>query len=287
MAKAGPAPTPAQEFARLYRLTPEQMLDYLAGRLGVAVTFDWRDLWEGEHAQQFTISRLARADLLAAIQKGVTAVVEGDLSRKDWMTSAAQLLAEAGWWGEVDVLDPATGEAVTTKFNAARLKLILDTNAQVAYSAGQWQRVQDAALTHPYVRYITKGDEKVRASHAPFNGVTLPIDAAFWNTHWPPNGWRCRCRVQSMTRREYQRLAGEGSIKTEAPPAKSREWTNPRTGEVLDVPVGIDPGWAYNPGQAGARAAELRATAERKLAGLPPAIAAAARAAGLYPKGET
>ena len=283
LASQGPAPTPAQEFARLYKLTPAEMLDYLVGRTGVTPTFDWRDLWQDEHALQFTISRLARLDLLTAIQDGITASVEGDLSRRDWMKNTEQLLAKAGWWGDVQVLDPQTGEAVTTKFDRARLKLIFDTNTSVAHSAGQWQRVQDAQMTHPYVRYITRGDERVRASHAQWNGVTLPLDDAFWNTHWPPNGWRCRCRVQSMTRREYARLQADGSIKTEAPPAKTREWTNPRTGEVLDVPVGIDPGWAYNPGKAGARAAEVRATAERKLASVPAALAEAARQAGLFP----
>lgn len=283
MAKAGPAPTPAQEFAHLYALPPEEMLAYLANRTGITPTFDWRDVWEAEHAQQFTISRLARADLLAAIQEGITAVVGGDLSRRDWMKSAQQVLADAGWWGEKQVVDPATGGVVSTRFNPPRLKLILDTNAQVAYSAGQWARINDAKATHPYVRYITRGDERVRASHAQWNGVTLPVDDPFWNTHWPPNGWRCRCRVQSMTRREYARRVDEGSITTTAPPADSREWINPRTGAVLQVPAGIDPGWAYNPGQAGARAAELQALAARKLAALPPAIATAAGAAGIFP----
>ena len=152
--------------------------------------------------------------------------------------------------------------AVTTTFDKARLKLIFDTNTRVAYSAGQWERIQDAKLTHPYVRYITQADERVRASHRPWNNVTLPAEDSFWNTHWPPNGWRCRCRVQSMTRREYDRLKADGAIVTERPPTKTREWTNGRTGEVLDVPVGIDPGWAYNPGQAGARRAELAVWAD-------------------------
>lgn len=282
LARPGPAPTPAQEFARLYKLSPEDAIRYLLGREDVVATFDWRDMWQDEHAMQFTISRLARLDILRAIQDGITASVDGDLSRRDWMKSAAQLLAEEGWWGDIDVLDPATGDAVTTRFDKARLKLIFDTNTRVAYSAGQWQRVQDAKLTHPYVRYITQGDEQVRASHRPWSGVALPLDDPFWNTHWPPNGWRCRCRVQSMTRREYAQRVSDGSIKTEAPPAKTKEWTNPRTGEIMDVPVGIDPGWAYNPGQAGTRAAELRRLVDSKLSSAPAGLAAAARQAGLF-----
>ena len=271
----------ASEFAKLYRLAPQQAIDYLQGRDKTTITYDWRDLLADEHAKQFTVSRLARADLLKSLQDGIGASVDGDLSRRDWNKSATQLLAKAGWWGEVDVLDPATGAAVTTTFDKARLKLIFDTNTRVAYSAGQWERAQDAKATHPYLRYITRGDERVRASHAQWNGVTLPVDDPFWNTHWPPNGWRCRCRVQSMTRREYDRARADGSITTEAPPIRTRDWTNPRTGEVLQVPVGIDPGWAYNPGQAGARVAELKRMAEQKLAGLPPRLAQAAKAGRL------
>ena len=34
---------------------------------------------------------------------------------------------------------------------------------------------------------------------------------------------------------------------TTAPPTQTREWIHPVTGEISDVPVGIDPGWDYHP----------------------------------------
>ena len=36
---------------------------------------------------------------------------------------------------------------------------------------------------------------------------------------------------------------------------RTREWTNRLTGETRSVPVGIDPGWDYNPGAAHVRRA--------------------------------
>lgn len=62
----------------------------------------------------------------------------------------------------------------------------------------------------------------------------------------------------SMTAREYQRRKAAGTITTEAPPVQTREWLNKRTGEVMQVPVGVDPGFDYNVGRASlARSGEL------------------------------
>jgi hypothetical protein len=44
-------------------------------------------------------------------------------------------LSQAGWWGEKEMLDPATGEKVKTAFTPARLHLIYDTNTRQAAAA--------------------------------------------------------------------------------------------------------------------------------------------------------
>lgn len=259
--------TEAQAFAALARLTPAEAVAYLRQRGQLTRTFAWQDLWQDEHAQQFTVSRLARLDLLQDVRDLITQSVEGELSRRDFMRDARQLLQRAGWWGEKKVLDPATGREVTTTFDPARLKLIFDTNTRMAYAAGQWERFERTRRSHPYLRYITMRDEKVRATHRIWDNVTLPVDHAFWQTHLPPNGWRCRCRVVAVSRREYERgltPSGTAMVK-EAPPIVMRDWVDQRTGEVKRIPVGIDPGFGYNVGVAGGRAAALRETTTAKL----------------------
>ena len=64
-------------------------------------------------------------------------------------------------------------------------------------------------------------------------------------------------------------------------------WVNPATGEVVDVPVGIDPGWAYNPGDTD-RAAQLGRVMLEKLVKLPVPLEATAimQAAPLLPETE-
>lgn len=275
--------TPA-EFAKLRSLPPAEAVEWMRARGRLTPTFSWQDLWESEHAEQFTVSRLARMDLLQALRDGITQSVAGDLSRRDWTRNAEKLLADAGWWGIKAVTDPATGEVVLTKFDPARLKLIFDTNTRQAYAAGQWERILRTRQALPYLRYITKRDDRVRPLHALWDNVTLPVDDPFWQTHYPPNGWRCRCRVVSVSQREYDsgKTPGGGPMNKARPQVLTTEFVNRRTGEVSRVPAGIDPGFAFNPGAA--RKAALDKLVADKLAAVAPDLAQAAQLAGLTPK---
>lgn len=270
----------ASDFAELQKLTPKEAVAWLIARSKLTKSYAWQDVWQGEHSTQFTVSRLARLDLLQALHDGITKSVEGDLSRRDWMRNAEQLLADAGWWGTKAVTDPATGDIVLTKFDPARLKLIYDVNTRQAYATGLWERVERSKGALPYVRYITKRDERVRASHAAWDNVTLPVDDPFWQTHWPQNGWRCRCRVNNMTQRDYDKgkTPTGALLKKEAPPVVLREYVNPRSGEISQVPLGIDPGFAYNPGTARQKA--LQDVVDGKLLAATPGLSDAARRAG-------
>lgn len=248
--------TEAQAFAQLQKLTPADAVEYLQGRKKIAQTFGWQDLWQDEHARQFTISRLTSADLLASLQDMITKSVQGDLSRRDFGRNAQQLLADAGWWGTSEVVDPATGEILKTTFDAKRLKLIYDTNTRQAHAAGQWERFQASKRTHPFLRYITKRDERVRAAHRAWDNVTLPVDDAFWNSHSPPNGWHCRCRLVAVNQADFDKgvtPTGEPMVK-QPPEVMLKDWLNRRTGEVVQVPIGIDPGFGFNAGKARERA---------------------------------
>ena len=173
----------ATEFARLRRLPAAGAIAYMQARAQLTVTHDWQDLWEDEHASQFTVSRLARLDLLQAVYEGIRRSVQGDLSRRDWMRDVQQLLADANWWGERRMVDPATGKVIKTVFNPMRLALVFDMNLRQAHAAGQWERAWAARRTHPYVRYVTRDDDKVRLQHCAWHNVTLPVDDAFWSEH--------------------------------------------------------------------------------------------------------
>lgn len=289
----------AMDFARLKSLQPAEAVAYMAGRELVGETFSAYDLWHEEHGRAFTVSRLARADLLEALQQGLARSVAGDLSRRDWIRSTEKLLQDAGWWGTKEVTDPRTGELLTTRFDHARLQLIFDTNVRQAQAGGQWQRMLRNRRTHPFARYVSMDDGRVRPLHRAWHGVTLPLDDAWWATHHPPNGWRCRCRVVGVTQQEYEQGQFEerGNLqdgddgplqqrpmRKQVPQDGDTEWRNPATGKLQRIPQGIDPGFDYNAGTQGARAA-FEAMVQAKLARLSPQVAEVARGMGLQSTG--
>ena len=121
---------------------------------------------------------------------------------------------------------------------------------RTARTAGQWERIQRTRDLLPYLVYSLGPSQVHRDQHVGWAGLILPVDDPWWNTHFPPNGWGCRCRVRQVSARERDRLLARegGGFRAEAPAVRTREWVNPATGDVRRVAEGVDPGWDYNPG---------------------------------------
>ena len=125
----------------------------------------------------------------------------------------------------------------------------------------------------PYLRYEGILDSRIRPLHRSWHGTILPMDHPWWKTHYPPNGWRCRCDAVAISKDD---LEENGWQVTDVPADGAPvTWVNPATGEVMEVPAGIDPGWAYNPGNTD-QAAHLARVMLEKLAPLPVNLQAAA-----------
>jgi len=149
----------------------------------------------------------------------------------------------------------------------------------MAHARGHWERIERVAAERPWLRYVSVLDARTRPDHAAWHGTILRWDDPWWETHYPPNGWRCRCLVQQLDDGDLEAF---GFTPSDGPPAGSettRPWTNKRTGETVEVPVGIDPGFAHNVGRLGA-AAPLRATDPKAMPELTRADATRERLSG-------
>ncbi len=81
------------------------------------------------------------------------------------------------------------------KYNKNYLQAEWQTAKQAALHASNWEHYLDNQKLYPNLKYKTQGDERVRDEHKALNEVIAPINSDFWKTHYPPNGWRCRCYV--------------------------------------------------------------------------------------------
>ena len=83
------------------------------------------------------------------------------------------------------------------RYNLRYLQTEYQTAKASAQMARKWNEAQEVKHLYPNLKYITAHDERVREEHAKLHGVIVPINDEFWDKHYPPNGWRCRCSVQS------------------------------------------------------------------------------------------
>lgn len=80
-------------------------------------------------------------------------------------------------------------------YNEVWLNAEIATTEQMAISAGQYMDAVETKDALPLLEYNTVGDERVRDEHRLLDGIVRPVTDKFWNVHYPPNGWRCRCDV--------------------------------------------------------------------------------------------
>ena len=231
---------------------PPEASRFLANK-GWAPAFSWLDVEPDEHAVAFTVAKATSMDVLHDIREELQAALDQGLPFAAFQKRLTPRLQARGWWGSQVVTDPGTGEDVLARLGTPRrLRTIYDANLRSARAAGQWDRIQRTKQALPFLEYRLGPSERHRPHHAAKEYLVLPVDDPFWATWYPPNGWGCKCWVRQITRR-----AAEALGISDSPAIDTREWLNNRTGELRQVPVGIDPGWERNPGAARRRNMEV------------------------------
>ena len=100
----------------------------------------------------------------------------------------------------------AVGEA-GIELSPHHLDNIFRTNIQNAYAHGIWTQQQKNKANRPYLKYSSLTDSRVRPSHLALNNIIRHIDDSFWLTHYPPNGFQCRCGVDALTEAQAKKLS--------------------------------------------------------------------------------
>lgn len=95
---------------------------------------------------------------------------------------------------------------VFEQHNGLQVGSYLRTEYEQAYNgslmASKWQDYTTTSDLFPLLKYDTVGDLRVREEHKALNGIVKPVNDPFWDTYYPPNGWRCRCDVEQLEEKE-------------------------------------------------------------------------------------
>lgn len=184
-------------------------------------------LGDGARHRAFYVTGLAERDLVTLVSDGIAEALKNGETLVDFKKRIQGVIDAQGW-------------------HSHRVENIFRTNMHAAYATGRYAKMQAVKKSRPYWQYITVEDKRRRPSHAVLHGIVYPADHDFWGVNYPPNGFRCRCTVRTLSTRqvEQQKL----SIQKEM--LKSTMWTDPVTGMESHVAFpGADAGFRHNVGK--------------------------------------
>ena len=104
---------------------------------------------------------------------------------------------------------------VNKRYNKNYLQAEHQTARQAGHHGRNWHQYQKDKDLFPNLEYRTVADERVREEHSTLHKIVKAIDDPFWDTYYPPNGWRCRCYVVQTTGNPTKGNTNNHSIKPE------------------------------------------------------------------------
>ena len=196
----------------------------------------WTDIQHGMHARAFVIAGATKDELLADFQGAIDKAIAQGTTLDQFRRQFDGIVVKHGW-----------------EYNGGRnwrSRVIYETNIRTAYMAARYEQMThpDVLKARPFWEY-RHGDSLVpRPMHLAWDRLVLPASSPWWQTHWPPNGWGCKCKVFALNRRDLEKMGK--SAPDEAPPLDLQKKRLGRNGPVVEVPAGVDPGFGYNVGEA-------------------------------------
>ncbi|MBV6650722.1 MAG: hypothetical protein KI789_13435 [Hoeflea sp.] len=190
-------------------------------------TESWRDVWNGAHSKMFMVAGANSRAIVEDFQASIARALEQGTTLDDFRKDFDAIVKRHGW--------SYNGE------RGWRTQTIFETNLRTAYAAGRYAQMSapDTLAAFPYWQYNHSGALHPRVDHKAWNGLCLAADDPFWDTNYPPNGFRCGCFATPVSRSGLRRLG------------KARPDQSPDLDQLgTDQPRGVDPSFAYNPGKA-------------------------------------
>ena len=170
-------------------MTFEEAVEYFRGRIPVSADVFY-SIAEQYRGLAFTVSGYTKAQILKRFYDEILAALEDGNTLSEFRSRMNAFLQAEGYEG----LDPLQAD------------LIFRTNIQTAYNAGHYEQMTDPSVMklRPYWQYDAVLDFHTRPSHLAMDGKVFPADHPVWDVWFPPNGFRCRCAVRTLSKRQVE-----------------------------------------------------------------------------------
>lgn len=207
-----------------------EQLDFFRQKLNLP-SERWDDIQKAAHDRAFIVAGAMKADLVEDLRESIDKAIELGTGLEEFRRDFSKIVQKHGWTGW-------TGEG-SAAGEAWRTRVIYQTNMATSYAAGRYRQLTDPDFValFPFWRYVHNDSVRhPRLLHQHWGAIRLTLrhDHPFWQTHFPPNGWGCQCRVTP----------------TDAP--ADGDATEPPQGwdarNDLGLVPGIDRGFDYAPG---------------------------------------
>lgn len=167
-------------FQTAFKLPPERALEWLKQRgKNLKITIDWDELDKEAHNKAFTVAKVMFADILQLIYDYVERAKSEGMTLKQFQDLLLPEIEKKGWTG-------ATPH---------RLKVIYDTNMQMAYAQGKYKQQKLISHLYPYWKYTQIQRPTKRHNHSLLHGKVFRHDDPIWDLIYPPSGFGCKCSV--------------------------------------------------------------------------------------------
>ncbi len=201
-------------------------------------TKSWTDIWGAQHDNAFVVAGANSADIVADFRAAIDKAISQGTTLEQFRKDFDRIVEKYGW-----------------QYNGGRnwrSRVIYETNLRSSYMAGRYAQLQAAKKWRPFWQYVhSDAVEHPRPLHLSWDGIILSADDPWWDTHFGPNGWGCKCDVRSLAWRDMKRLGKTGPDPTPTDGDElvtiGQRGPNPR---VVQTPVGVDPGFGYTPGRS-------------------------------------
>jgi SPP1 gp7 family putative phage head morphogenesis protein len=204
---------------------PEAAMNFWAGKSALPFA-EAEKLGQGAAGRAFYVAGLSERDQVQAVKEALAEALAQGTTLREFKKQIKEVMEAQGW-------------------NGSRVENIFRTNMQSAYMAGRWAKIQEVKDQRPYLQYLIAGDDRTRPGHAVLANLVFHVDHEFWRENYPPNGYRCRCKVITLSARQVER---QGLTIQEVMPG-DMIYSDPATGMEYHVArPGADPGFRNNPG---------------------------------------